>query len=132
MIILISWLISRSIITPYRLAASSKSVPSSISSTPMSRFFFVKSLEKCTIRPAKVEMSFFTFCGSSMIASNSLKFPICDFCAFMRIGSRYLARKAAAISDFSSIDLPPAFTPVISSTFLLKSMLMLFGFFSAG
>ena len=50
----------------------------------------------------------------------------------MHIGSRYLARKAAAISDFRSIDLPPAFTPVISSTFLLKSMLMLFGFFSAG
>ena len=118
--------------TPYKLAASSKSVPSSISSIPMMIDFLVKSLAKCTILPAKVEMSFFTLCGSSMIASNSLKEPMLERFASIRIGSRYFASSVAEMIDFKSIDLPPAFTPVIKSTFLLKSTLTLFGFFSAG
>ena len=118
--------------TLYKQAASSKSVPSSISSIPKSKFFLEKSLEKCNILPAKVEMSFLTFCGSSMMASNSLKVPILLSLAFICIGKRCLAKNAALSMDFKSIDFPPAFTPVMIKTCFLNSKLTLFGFFKAG
>ena len=116
--------------TSYRLAASSKSVPSSISSIPTITFCLLKRRENFTIRPAKVDISSRTFCGSSIMSSNSLKVPI--FADFTENGSRYLLSKQALIKDFKSIDFPPAFTPVISKTFFVKSMLIRFGFLSAG
>ena len=132
MIIFTSPLISCSIIAPYRLAASSKSVPSSISSTPIRISLRPNSLLKATILPAKVEMSFLEFCGSSIMSSNSLKVPMRLRLARIGIGRRYLANSAALRMLFKSIDFPPAFTPVISRILPQNSMLTRFGFLSAG
>ena len=67
-----------------------------------------------------------------MIASISLKELILLLLAFIERGSRYFAQNAALSTLFSSIDLPPAFTPVTSRTERVKSILIRLGFFSAG
>ena len=118
---------SFSIITPYKDAASLESVPSSISSTPIKRDFLANNLENWSILPAKVEISSLTFCGSSKIASNSLKEPILLPNGLIFIGSKYLAKIAAVKMLFKSILFPPAFTPVINKTLPVNSTLTRFG-----
>ena len=93
--------------------------------------FEEKSFENSTIRPANVEISFFTLCGSSKTAFIDLKL-LTTVSWWALYGSKYFERKTADKMDFNIIVFPPAFTPVIITTDFVKSMLIGFGLCNAG